>query len=250
MPRLVYHHWVKERLAVILVLLFFAVGFIVSFSLFGPLPRLQQENLSRTVGQLDEKPLRAAAWVAAVKGDGVGVLNRAEVEIQKGRGRVLINTNPFIEPDTQQSLEVAARVASNITGYSLADRDVVYSVSQTDAQLIGGPSAGSIFAVATIAAMTNRTVRDDAVMTGAVLPDGTMTQVGGIIEKINAAQSGGAKVFVIPKGQRVTYYERVVVGRTIYLQPRLLNITEYGQEHGIRVVEVGSVSEAVPLLLA
>ncbi|MFH0972233.1 MAG: hypothetical protein V1835_06760, partial [Candidatus Micrarchaeota archaeon] len=39
--------------------------------------------------------------VLAVKSDdNTGVLSYVNVEIRSGKGRVLINTNPFVEPDT------------------------------------------------------------------------------------------------------------------------------------------------------
>lgn len=208
---------------------------------------------------LSSAKLESFAHIAAVDSRGEGVLSRAEVEIIDGKGRVLFNTNPFVEPDTQQSLETAAKVAFDYTNTDMSNKDVIFSVTETRAQLIGGPSAGAAFAVATIAAIEGKTVKEDIAMTGTIEPDGSIGHVGGIIEKASAAASQGVKLFLVPGGQgTVTFYKEVVeeqrkgnfLIRRVRLVPQQLDLNEYAKENlGIEIREVSNISLAVGLMI-
>ncbi|MDP2974455.1 MAG: S16 family serine protease [Candidatus Diapherotrites archaeon] len=200
--------------------------------------------------------------IVAARAQGeVGVVSQATAEIIEGKGRVLFSLNPFVEPDTQQSAETAAAVAENFTGKSLADRDVIYGIENIDAQLVGGPSAGAALAVATIAALEGKKVREDAAITGTIQADGSIGQIGGVIEKAAASAETGLKLFIVPKGQiELTYYEQLVqeekrgfvtIRRVRYI-PKTLNLNDYAQEQGwnLEVKEVSNIQEAVNLLIA
>ncbi len=204
--------------------------------------------------------LEATTFIAAVDPNGNGSLNRAEVEIIDGKGRVLFNTNPFVEPDTQQSLENAARAAFSFTGKSMAGKDVIFSVTNTPAQLIGGPSAGGAFAVSTVAAIEGKKVKTDVAMTGTIDPQGNVGPIGGVIEKASAAAGQGMKLFLVPAGQtKVNYYKEVVEEqkrgfvtiRRVRLVPQQIDLNEYAKENNldIEIREISTLKEAVDLML-
>lgn len=209
------------------------------------------------------KPLAGGSYTAsvpivAVTSAGKGVLNRGDVEIRSGQGRVLIDTNPFVEPDTQQSLEIAKSVAEKYTRMSLRSMDAIYSVSRTDAKLVGGPSAGAAFTVATIAAIEGKKIRDDAAITGTISPDGTIGQIGGVVEKLTAAAENGKRLFLVPRGQgTATYYEQrvqreqrgfITIERINYV-PKTLDLNAFAQQWETEVREVGTIAEAVGLMV-
>ncbi len=198
--------------------------------------------------------------IVSVTSKGEGAVNEGVVEIQSGAGRILFSLNPFVEPDTQDSVQIAAGVAEKFTGKSLVEKDVIYSVEHTNASLVGGPSAGAALAVATIAAIEGMQVRSDATITGSINADGIIGQIGGVIEKAVAAAENGMGLFIVPKGQKsFTYYEqrqqqtqkgRFTVIRTYYV-PKTIDLQKYldDQNFSMRVVEVSKIGEAAQLLL-
>jgi len=203
----------------------------------------------------------ASIDIVAVKQQGeAGVLSTANVEVVSGKGRVLFSLNPFTEPDTQQSAETAAAVAQQYTGKSLADRDVIYTIENSDVQLVGGPSAGAALAVATIAALEGKAVRPDTVMTGTINADGTIGQIGGVLEKAAACADANKSLFLVPAGQStVTYYTQqvteqrrgfITIQRVRYV-PAAINLNDYSKEQGwnLEIKEVSNIQEAAALML-
>ena len=65
-----------------------------------------------------------------------------------------------------------------------------------------GPSAGAAIVAALISALAHRKVRSGVTMTGEITLRGRMLPVGGIKEKVLAAQRAGIKTFVLPYGNR------------------------------------------------
>lgn len=204
------------------------------------------------------QPRSASANIVAVSADtNEGIIGTAIVEITSGRGRVLISTNPFIEPDTQESVAIARAVAENYTGISLAQSDVIASfnlpIANATAQVVGGPSAGSALTVAMIAAALGTSVRPDVALTGTIQPDGSIGPIGGILEKAKAAGEAGIVLFIVPAGQsEVTYYEKVQnrtsrngfsITRISYV-PRTLSLDNYTQQWNMTTVEASSIAEA------
>lgn len=192
--------------------------------------------------------------VLAVKGDdNTGVVTYATIELRPGKGRVLINTNPFVEPDTQFSAETAVKVASAYTKKSVKDKDVILTF-EADTRLVGGPSAGAAMAVAAISAIENKTISSEVVMTGTIEEDGSIGQVGGVLEKAEAAAKNGVKVFLVPEGEaKLRYYEArtterrlggFVIQQVEYV-PKTLDLAAYMEEnYGMQVKEVSGIREA------
>lgn len=61
-----------------------------------------------------------------------------------------------------------------------------------------GPSAGGILCLALLSLIDERTLPSDLAMTGTVLPDGTIGQVGGVPQKLHAAAARGCRRVIIP----------------------------------------------------
>lgn len=201
-----------SRVLLLLVLLAATHGaaFLVGY---GPV----QETVlvpDRTQAQMQETR-SAEANVLAVTSNGTGNIGSVEAKIEPGQGRVLLDTNPFVETDTQLSAQTSARVASRITSTNLEDRDVTYSFTIRGTHL-GGPSAGAAMTVATVAAIRNETVRSDGAITGTVRPDGHVGRVGGVLEKAVAAGESDISLLLVPHDQtEVTYYRRAGSGKVV-----------------------------------
>lgn len=192
--------------------------------------------------------------LAAVNEEGVGVAIPLKVEVKYGSGKVLTDIDKLLFwVDTQQSMQIARDVAKNITGADTAKYDLIYTVESNETGIVGGPSAGASLTIATIAALSNKTIRQDVMMTGTINPDGTIGQVGGILEKARAAKDIGAKIFIVPLGEgtetkiipKETCEEAfaLVYCETTY-EKQTINIA---QETGIAVIEAEKITDATKL---
>jgi len=199
------------------------------------------------------------AIVLAVKGDtGEGEIGHVIVQITPGEGRILANTNPFVEPDTQMSVETAVVAALDFTGKLPDGMDFIVTFD-TNATLIGGPSAGGAISIATLAALEHKEVRQDVAMTGGIDENGNILPVGGLVEKITVAAKQGIKTVLIPDGQgNITVYETTKETQTIgdyqYVRitivPKKIDLIKYGQDAlNIKVREVSTIDEAAGYLL-
>jgi len=65
-----------------------------------------------------------------------------------------------------------------------------------------GPSAGTAIAVALVSLLTNHCVREDVAMTGEITLRGLVLPVGGIKEKVLAAQAAGIRTVMLPARNR------------------------------------------------
>lgn len=92
-----------------------------------------------------------------------------------------------------------------------------------------GPSAGITMAVAIISAASGRTVRSDVAMTGEITLRGRILPIGGLTEKLLAAQRAQFRTVLIPKENEVD----------------LTDIPDQVKE-GLQIVPVEHFSEAVP----
>lgn len=197
----------------------------------------------------------STSWTAtinlvAVDQNGKGVSTPLVVDVKPGTGETLANIDKLLFwTDTQQSIQTAKAVAENVTGISTLNYDITYSI-ESNASVVGGPSAGAALTIATIAALEHDSIRNDVIITGTVNPDGTIGQIGGVLEKAQAAKDIGAKLFLVPVGQgeqtslkpveNCTRRGNFIFCKTTYTS-ETINI---GNDAGIAVMEVANVTEA------
>lgn len=197
--------------------------------------------------------------IVAVNSDGVGEVDNLTVKLIPGNNNVLINTNPFLDTSLQYSVNKAVAVAKLNSNYGF-DRDFIFDYRASKAQLIGGESAGAAATIATIAALENRTISKDAVITGTIESDGTIGEIGGVIEKAKAVADAGYKRFLVPKGQsKVTYYERQIseepthygftILNTRYV-PKTIDLKDVAKkEWNLEIIEVSTIDDAQKYLI-
>jgi predicted S18 family serine protease len=206
---------------------------------------------------------KAVANIVAVAGEeGEGVVGTATVELRSGDGRVLVSANPFVEPDTQDSIKTAKAVAEDILGASLERSDIIVSfelgIESNQTQVVGGPSAGSAIAVAIIAAVQGKQLRSGVAFTGTVEPDGTIGPVGAILQKAEAAGVAGMQLMIVPAGQgNMTYYEKdvykeargsFVIQRIRYF-PKTVSLSEYTSQWNMTTFEAATAAEAAAIAI-
>lgn len=188
--------------------------------------------------------------LVAVDQNGKGVSTPLIVESKPGTGKALTNVDKLLFwVDTQQSIQIAKAVAENITKINATNIDLTYTI-ESNASIIGGPSAGAALTIATIAVLKNEKIRNDVVITGTINEDGTIGEIGGVLEKAQAAKDIGATLFLVPKGQGEQTYlkpQESCMRRAgfIFCETTYQQITvNIGKDAGIPVIEVSNVTEA------
>jgi ATP-dependent Lon protease len=99
------------------------------------------------------------------------------------------------------------------------------------AQPKDGPSAGITIAAAIISIASGRPVSHEVAMTGEITLSGQVLQIGGVREKVLAAQRAGVKKVVLPREN----------------QPDLAELPDEARE-GIEFVLVDSVEEVLEVV--
>ncbi len=220
---------------------------------------LSRANASGTVNVSEKLPSRTRTMpVVAVSRDREGTIGSVEVEVLPGNNNVLINTNPFLGTNLQYSMNTAVAVAKQQAEEGFQS-DYVFNFEAGNAQLVGGGSAGAASTIAVIAALKDAPLKDSAVITGTISPDGTIGRVGGVLQKAKAAGEAGYDHFLVPEGQStIKYYERVVerdegfgfdIFNTRYV-PKTIDLKQKAQEEwNMSVVEVRNIEEAIPYFI-
>lgn len=197
----------------------------------------------------------AAIKVPAVDEEGKGIVTWLTVDVVPGKGRTLTDINQLLFwVDTQYSIQTAKTVAENYTNKDLSKVDIIYAI-ETDADVVEGPSAGAALTVATVAALLNKTVDQNVMITGSIRPDGSIGAVGGIIEKAKAAKDVGATLFLVPEGQSgQVYYKQErkceQIGPVTYCTTNYIPVeTDVEKEVGIDIEEVSTINDALKYFL-
>ncbi len=183
-----------------------------------------------------------------------GALLDMSVEIRPGKGRVLVQTVPLTGVGFQDAANTAVFVAESKTGNQLSSSDVIFSVTAED-ELPGGvdgPSAGALMTLLTISAVDNSTRLNDSItLTGTIDSEGNIGEIGGVLEKAEAAEAGGKTLFLIPRenSELVTYklVERKFGGFTIVeREPEIVDAEEYIEEEvGINIEYVDTIDDVL-----
>lgn len=148
--------------------------------------------------------------------------SEVELEIERGRDKrtVTITTEP--NPDDKSMSRIGIGV-----GY-----DFPIKVKNHVSEDVGGPSAGTMFALAMYDELTRGSLTGGEVVagTGTISADGTVGPIGGIQQKIAGAAAADATIFLTPAANCA---EAVA-----------------GGDHGMELVEVKSFDQAVESLRA
>ncbi|WP_054842461.1 S16 family serine protease [Vulcanisaeta distributa] len=176
--------------------------------------------------------------LAVSSNDSGAVINITITAMRPGSGYVYVASSPLPTAESGtflSSSQIAALVATYLANQPFNKYDFLINVEPTTLE-IGGPSASGYMTVAMWALITNHTLNPDVVMTGMILPDGSIgPPVGGLPAKIKAAAQEGYEVVLIPYGQQIY---QTSTGQVI-------NLISYGRSLGIDVIPVMSVRQAI-----
>ena len=214
-------------------------------------PTQTSSQAATAASQLSASGNNVRMIIPAVDNNGNGVTTVLNVGAKPGTGKILIDVNNlFFFVDTQNSIKTATEVAQNISGVDLSKVDLTYSVD-ANVSAVEGPSAGAALTIATIAAVEGKPLNSSVMITGTINPDGSIGQIGGVLEKAQAAKSVGASLLLVPIGQSTSSTYNPVqscrqVGPITYCTTDYTGTkTDVSTQAGITIKEVGTIENAL-----
>ena len=169
------------------------------------------DNLSEYLGkprfnyqEANEKPeigiVRGLAWTS-VGGDTLQI----EVNLMPGKGELVLTGK--LGDVMKESARIGISYIRSVAGqYGIDDKffkehDIHIHIPE-GAVPKDGPSAGITMATAVLSAVTETPVRADVAMTGEVTLRGRVLPIGGLKEKLLAANKAGMKLVLVPAKNR------------------------------------------------
>jgi uncharacterized protein len=194
--------------------------------------------------------IQSEIMLVAIDNNDEGVIIPLIVEVRPGNGKVLTDIDKLLFwVDTQFSIQTAKEVAEDVTGIDASNYDITYSIEDENVTIVGGASAGAGLTVATIAALENKTLNENVMITGTINEDGTIGRVGSILEKAKAAKENNADTFLVPRGQGIETYlepqeECTQTGSITYCETTYKQLfLDIGEDVGIEVIEVNNIRD-------
>lgn len=207
-----------------------------------------------------ENATSRSANIVAVRSNGTGIVAKLTVETSSGNGSIWVDTRTLIGFNFQHADITAVTAAARLAGVKLDDDGegiantgvhfIVSSGQEVKIQAVEGPSAGAAAAVITYAAIENKTVNENVVITGTISEDGSIGIIGGVAAKAQAAEKRGKDMLLVPEGQYVTVYEKWGLF-TIRRRKPISYLKSYADNHGwgLEIREVSTLEEAADLML-
>ena len=172
--------------------------------------------------------LVGATHYLVVQIDRLPDLSGPQVQFNEGSRAFGALKGAAVTPDWKDAARMAVDAAARAIGEDPRSWLVtVKNVSTT--YMTDGPSASAVLAVGIVAALRGDTIPSNVAMTGRVEPDGRISAVGGIPEKLQGAAQSGLSLVLIPKGQ---------------LRTRDWDVRPLAESLRLTVLEVGTLREA------
>ncbi|MFH1306715.1 MAG: S16 family serine protease [Candidatus Micrarchaeota archaeon] len=150
-------------------------------------------------------------YIPAVVSGQEGGLLRVKVETMPGNGSVFTSIDPLVGVSTQLSQQEAVREGFANTGVSKKECEILFSfLDLNQSPSVDGPSAGLAMTIALKAALEGKELRKDIAITGAILQNGQVGLVGGLIDKAQASAREGKVILITPK-QKI--YENILLSK-------------------------------------
>jgi PDZ domain-containing protein len=116
------------------------------------------------------------------------------------------------DPATPEDESSIPYIGIGVDTYYQANFDITFGV-----QGVGGPSAGTMFAIGIIDKLTPGALTDGKTIagTGTIDPDGNVGEIGGIQQKLIGARDEGAELFLAPESNCKDVVGHVPAGLTV-----------------------------------
>ena len=155
-------------------------------------------------------------------------LTMIDLNVTAGSGNVTVVGPATVGSDTLQSAQTAARYASTYLGLNFTKYNFAYTIVSDDSN-VTGPSGGAAMTLLAISALGNKKLRTDFTITGTVNSDGSIGEIGGVYDKVEAAYQNGLHLVLVPTA---TYGDE----SKLYLLVQ--------DEFGVPLVQVSNITQA------
>ena len=183
-----------------------------------------------------------------------GSIATLNLKVVDGKGDVFVATHPLTKLDTQISARFAKDIACDYLKIDCSKKDFLYTIN-ANSGIIGGPSAGSAFAVITIAELQDLNLDSTIAISGTINSGGLIGPVGGLKAKIKSAVDNHINIVLIPSGTRFQNDEsdaRKLIADIFddqniskEIKTKQIDLVEYGKSLEVDVYEVSDVEEAL-----
>lgn len=165
----------------------------------------KDEDIAELILEKASERVHVEYYGLGVDEDGDGIVFPIEVEVLKsGDNRISLDvSNVQYTAAFQSTVRTAVEVASDYTGISVSDKDIIVRLVNRSNSVIkvDGPSAGAVIAAIIVAGLEEKELDADVLVTGTIESDGTIGEVGGLTSKADAAAEFGANRLLVPSGQ-------------------------------------------------
>ncbi len=158
-----------------------------------------------------------------------GSITKISVNVSTGNGTVGFSEPANVADSTLASAYTAAEYAAQYAGVNFSRYDFTYAIMDNGAN-VSGPSAGAAMSIIAIAAIEHVHLRNDFTITGTVSSDGSIGEIGGVVDKVGAAAGDKLRFVLVP-------YAGSAMESSLYLIAQ--------DEYNIPVVQVRSVAQAL-----
>lgn len=163
------------------------------------------------------------------------------LELREGSSRVFLETTPLTKLDTQISTKFAKEIACKHFKLNCQKYDFIYTI-KAESNIIGGPSAGAAIAALTTIAVLDLKHDETVAITGTINSGGIIGPVGGVKEKLDAAEEIGLDKVLVAKGSFVP----PDLSNDSNSSEELFDLAEYVKENlSLEMVEVIDLDEAI-----
>ncbi|MEM3883712.1 MAG: S16 family serine protease [Methanothrix sp.] len=158
-----------------------------------------------------------------------GTLTIIKLNVTTGTGIVNITGPLSVGQSTINSSEAAAIVASSKLGLNYKNYNFHYQINDNFAN-VSGPSAGTAMTLLALSALSHKSLLDNFTVTGVINYNGTIGEIGGVYDKIEAAKARGMSFIMVPFAGNNSLETEIY-----YLASRYF---------GMRVIPINNVSQA------
>jgi predicted S18 family serine protease len=168
---------------------------------------------------------------AVLENEYKGTLTTITLNITPGTGIVTVNNDTNVGLDTIQSAMAASTYAAKYLGVNQTSYNYNYTIGTVGAN-VSGPSAGLAMTLLTISGIDHRPLLKNFTVTGTIVSDGSVGEIGGVYDKVGSANASKLSFVMVPYAPDDT------------LEYLLYYISQ--QHYHIPLVMVKNVSQAIP----
>lgn len=168
------------------------------------------EGLQREIEGLKErlealKPRSVEYFAIGILDEGVGEVISLRVTLVGEENSIAVDLSyvTYGENVQKSARDAVAAVAFLENKKSLGIGVQIRVGSPEEVARVDGPSAGAAMAIAIFARLHHKQIDNGVLITGTIRPNATIGWVGSVEEKAIAARDWGARLLLVPRGQRV-----------------------------------------------